>query len=174
MRAACRADRRRRSAADLLFPLTFETLDNRAALPLPKILKSAKNRGILWRGRFFFCMQLQSRFRRKWRKITTALATDRAFGRRIFHLLEPTVRAFHTDLSRRRIGHWMLNRDPSLSAPSKGCLDWLVMPHNFRTARRRLCRDRSAGDFRFADKSRSLFNDQPRRFQVSLQRALRF
>ena len=47
MGAACRADCRRRRAADLLFPLTFETLDNRAALPLPKILKSVKDGGIL-------------------------------------------------------------------------------------------------------------------------------
>ena len=31
------------AAADLLFPLTFETLDNRAALPFPKILKFAED-----------------------------------------------------------------------------------------------------------------------------------
>src|SRR5437667_9401807 len=113
-------------------------------------------------------MQLQFRFRRKWRKIMTALATDRAFGRRIFHLLEPTVRAFHADLSRRRIGHWMLNRDHSLSAPSKGCLDWLIMQNNFRAGPRCLCSERSAGDFEFTSQDRPLFNDQTRSVQVSL------
>jgi hypothetical protein len=175
MCAATGADRRRRGAADLLFPLTFEALDNRAALPFPKILKPVKDGRMLRRGRFFFYTQLQAGLRRKWRKVTAALAADGAFGRRILHLLEATVRAFHTDFSRRgRIGHWELSQDPSLSAPSKGRLDRFVMPHNFRAARRRLGRDCAAGDFRFANKSRSLFNDETRRFQISLQRALRF
>ena len=174
MRAASGADCRRRRAADLLFPLTFETLDNRAALPFPKILKPVKDGRILRRGRFFFCKQLQTGFRCKWGKVTTALATDRAFGRRILRLLEAAVRAFHTDLGRRRIGHWVLSQNLSLSASSEGRLDRFVMPHNFRAARRRLCRERSAGDFRFANKSRSLFNDEARCFQISLQRALRF
>ena len=111
MGAACRADCRRRRAADLLFPLTFETLDNRAALPFPKILKPVKDGRILWRGRFFFCPQLQAGLRCKWGKVTTALATDRAFGRRILRLFEATVRAFHTDLGRRRIGHWVLSQN---------------------------------------------------------------
>jgi hypothetical protein len=111
MRAARRADGRSRRATDLLFPVTFETLDNRAALPLPKILKSVKDGGVRGRGRFFSCPQLQAGFRRKWRKVAAALTTDRTFGRRIFHLLEATVRAFHTDFCRRRIGHWMLSQD---------------------------------------------------------------
>jgi hypothetical protein len=114
MRAASGADCRRRRAADLLFSLTFETLDNRAALPFPKMLKPVKDGRILRRGRFFFCTQLQAGFRCKWRKVTTALATDRAFGRRILRLLEATVRAFHTDLGRRRIGHWVLSQNPFL------------------------------------------------------------
>ena len=62
MRAASRADCRRRRAADLLFPFTFEALDNRAALPFPKIFKPVKDGRILRRGRcgrFFFCMQLR-------------------------------------------------------------------------------------------------------------------
>jgi len=107
MRAATGADCRRRRAADLLFPLTFEALDNRAALPFPKILKPVKDGRIRWRGRFFFCPQLQAGFRCRLGKITTALATDRAFGRRILRLLEAAVRAFHTDLGRRRICHWV-------------------------------------------------------------------
>ena len=111
MGAATWADGRRRRAADLLFSLTFEALDNRAALPFPKILKPVKDGRILRRGRFFFCPQLQAGFRRKLRKVTTALATDRAFGYRILRLLEATVRAFHTDLGRRRIGHWMLSQN---------------------------------------------------------------
>ena len=106
MRAASGADCRRRRAADLLFPLTFETLDNRAALPFPKILKPVQDRRTLRRGRFFFYTQLQAGLRCKLGKVTTALATDRAFGRRILRLFEATVRAFHTDLGRRRIGHW--------------------------------------------------------------------
>ena len=114
MGAACRADCRRRRAADLLFPLTFETLDNRAALPFPKILKPVKDGRILRRRRFFFYTQLQTGLRRKWRKVTAALPTDRAFGRGILHLLEATVRAFHTDLGRQRIGHWVLSQNPFL------------------------------------------------------------
>ena len=114
MRAASGTDGRCRRAADLLFALTFETLDNRAALPFPKILKPVKDGRILWRGRFFFCPQLQAGFRFKLGKVTTALATDRAFGRRILRLLEAAVRAFHTDLGRRRIGHWVLSQNPFL------------------------------------------------------------
>ena len=117
MRAASGADCRRRRAADLLFSLTFETLDNRATPPFPKTLKPVKEGRILRRGRcwrFFFCTQLQAGLRCKWGKVTAALAADRAFGCRILHLLEATVRAFHTDLGRRRIGHWMLNQNPFL------------------------------------------------------------
>ena len=44
MRAASRADCRGRCAADLLFSLTFETLDYHAALPLPEILKFVTDR----------------------------------------------------------------------------------------------------------------------------------
>ena len=76
MRAACRTDCGSRRARDLLFPFTFKTLDNRTALSLPKVLKSAKNRWVLWRGRFFSCPQLQAGFRREWRKRAAALATD--------------------------------------------------------------------------------------------------
>lgn len=104
MRAACGADCRRCRAANLLFALTFETLDNRVASPFPKTLKPVKEGRIVRCGRFF-CTQLQAGLRCKWGKITTALATDRAFGRRILHLLKATVRAFHTDLGRRRVGH---------------------------------------------------------------------
>ena len=114
MRAASGADCRRRRAADLLLPLTFEALDNRAALPFPKTLKPAKDGRIRRRGRVFFCPQLQARFRCRLGKVTTALATDRAFGRGILRLLEATVRAFHTDLGRRRIGHWVLSQPPFL------------------------------------------------------------
>src|SRR4029453_13873409 len=114
MRAATGADGRRRRTADLLFSLTFEALDNRAALPFPKILKPVKDGRILWRGRFFLSPHLQAGFRRKLGKVTTALATDRAFGRRILRLLEAQVGAFHTDLGRRRIGHWVLSQPPFL------------------------------------------------------------
>ena len=44
MRAAGRANRRRRGARNLLFAFTFETLDDRTGLPLPKILEFAKDR----------------------------------------------------------------------------------------------------------------------------------
>jgi hypothetical protein len=54
VRAARGADRRRSRPADLLLPLAFETLDNRAVLPLPKILKSPEDRGGSWRSRRFF------------------------------------------------------------------------------------------------------------------------
>ena len=43
VRAAGRADCRRRCARNLLFPFTFETLDNATGLPLPKILKFPKD-----------------------------------------------------------------------------------------------------------------------------------
>src|SRR4029077_14055224 len=55
MRAAPRADCRGRPATDLLFPFTLKALDNRTALPLPKILDPAKNGRALRRGSFFFC-----------------------------------------------------------------------------------------------------------------------
>jgi hypothetical protein len=76
MRAARRADCRSRPATDLLFPFTFKTLDNRTAFSLPKILESAEDGGVLWRGRFFSCPQLQARFRNERRKGATALAAD--------------------------------------------------------------------------------------------------
>lgn len=114
MGAASGADCRRRPAADLLFPLAFETLDNGAALPLPKVPKPVKDGGIFRRWRFFLGAQLEARFGRKWGKVPAALAADRAFGCCVLRLLEATVRAFHTDLGRRRIGHWMLSRDLSL------------------------------------------------------------
>src|SRR6266436_6264313 len=112
MRAARRADCRSRRATDLLFPFTFKTLDNRTAFSLPKILESAKNGGALWRGRFFSCPQLQARLRGERRKGAAALAADGAFSRRIFHLLEATMRTFRTDFCRQRIGHWTLSQDP--------------------------------------------------------------
>src|SRR5450759_5875644 len=76
VRAARRANCRSGCATDLLFSLTFETLDNRAALSLPKIRKSSKNRGALWRGCCFSRPELQARFRREWRKRAAALTTD--------------------------------------------------------------------------------------------------
>ena len=44
VRAAGRADCRCRGARNLLFAFTFETLDNRTGLPLPKILEFAEDR----------------------------------------------------------------------------------------------------------------------------------
>ena len=112
VRAARWANRRSGRARDLLFPLTLETLDDRAALSLPKILESAKQRGALGCGRFLFRPQLQAWFWRKWRKRAAALPTDRALCGRIVHLLEAAVRAFRTDFYKRRIGHWTLSQGP--------------------------------------------------------------
>jgi hypothetical protein len=164
--ATCRADCRSSRPTDLLLPLTFETLDNRAALPLPKILKFAENRGGGRRrsGRFLADPQLQPGFWRKWRKIAAALATNRALRRRILHLFEATVWTFHTDFCRRRTGHRTLNPGFPLLAPSERRLDRLAGSHNFWTSRGRLRGNSSAGDFGFADKSCSLFNDKTRRF----------
>src|SRR5204863_6832695 len=111
MRTARRADCRSRRARNLLFSFTIKTLDNRTALSLPEILKSAKNGGALWRRRFASCPKLQARFRRERQKRAAALATDRAFRRGIFHLLKAAVRAFRTDFYKQRIGHWTLSRD---------------------------------------------------------------
>jgi len=105
MRAASWADCGGRRAADLLFSLTFETLDYQAALPLPEIHKFVTNGGTLRSRRLFFYMQFQAGFWREWRKVTPTLATNRTFGCHIFHLLKATVRAFHTELNRRWIGH---------------------------------------------------------------------
>ena len=103
VRAARRADRRSGGATNLLFPFTFETLDNGAVLPFPKILKFAEDGGGGWRSRRFFANpQLQGRFWRKRREVATALATNRAFRRGILHLLEATVWAFHAHLGGRR------------------------------------------------------------------------
>jgi hypothetical protein len=44
VRATGRTDCRCRGARNLLFAFTFETLDHRTGLPLPKILEFAKNR----------------------------------------------------------------------------------------------------------------------------------
>ena len=44
VRAAGRADCRRRGARNLLFAFTFETFDNRTGLPLPKILEFTEDR----------------------------------------------------------------------------------------------------------------------------------
>jgi hypothetical protein len=112
--AASGTDCRRCRAADLLFPFAFETFDYRAALPFPEILKPVKDGRIRWRGRFFFCPQLQAGFRCRLGKVTTPLTTDRAFCRCILRQLEAAVRAFHTDLGRRRICHWVLSQNPFL------------------------------------------------------------
>src|SRR5581483_44723 len=95
------------SATDLLFPFTLKTLDDRAMLLFPKLLKSPEDGGAGWCGswRFFADSQLQAGLRRKRRKITAALATNRALRRRILHLLEATVWTFKTDFCRRRTGH---------------------------------------------------------------------
>src|SRR4030095_9292687 len=44
MCAAGRAECRRRCARNLLFPFTFETLDNATCLPLPKVLEFPEDR----------------------------------------------------------------------------------------------------------------------------------
>jgi len=54
VRAARRANCGSGGATNLLFPLTFETLDNRAVLPFPKILKFAEDGRGGWRSRRFF------------------------------------------------------------------------------------------------------------------------
>jgi len=173
MCAACRANCRGGAAADLLLPLAFETLDNRALLPFPKILEFAEDRrgGSDRCSRSFLAdSQLKAWFWRKRRKIATALATNRALGRRILHLLEATMWTFHIDFCRRRTGHRTLTpKFPFLSAPSECRLDRLAGTHNFGPARSPLRGNHSAGDFGFADKSCSLFDDKTRCFQISLQ-----
>jgi hypothetical protein len=168
--ATCRADCRGSRATDLLLPVTFETLDDRAALPLPKILKFTEDGGAGWRSRCFLTdPQLQAGFWRKRRKIAAALPTNRALRRRILHLVEATVWTFHTDFCRRRTGHRTLTPGFPFLAPSKSCLDWLAGSHYFGASRGRLRGNRSASDFGFADKSCSLFNDKARCLQISLQ-----
>ena len=170
MCAARRADRRGSRATNLLLPLTFETLDNRALLPFPKILKFAEDRGTgRGNGCFLADSQLKAGFWRKRRKIAAALATNRALGRRILHLLEATMWTFHIDFCRRRTGHRTLTPGFPLLAPSKRRLDWLAGSHNFRAGWGRLRGNRATGNFRFANKSRSFFNDKARCFQISLQ-----
>ena len=44
VRTTRRTDRRRGGARNLLFAFTFETLDDRTGLPLPKILEFAEDR----------------------------------------------------------------------------------------------------------------------------------
>ena len=50
VRAARRADCGSGAATNLLFPFTFETLDNRAVLPFPKILNKSLNFAIVVEG----------------------------------------------------------------------------------------------------------------------------
>jgi len=60
VRAARRTDCGRGATTNLLFPFAFETLDNRAVLPFPKILKFAEDGRAGWRSsrRFFADPQL--------------------------------------------------------------------------------------------------------------------
>src|SRR5436309_4221328 len=60
-----------------------------------------------------------------------------------------------------------------LRSHSECRLDRLAGPHNFR-ARRSLCRNGSAGNFRFPDKGCPFFNHKPRCFKISLQHAFGF
>src|SRR5260370_10885903 len=86
MRATSRTDCRHRRAADLVRSLTFETLDDAAALPLPEIFKFLPDRGILRRRRLLFFAPLLTTFRSKSRKINGAPAPAPAFGRVLFPL----------------------------------------------------------------------------------------
>src|SRR4030095_11694429 len=72
VRAALRADCGCGRTADLLFSLAFETLDNRAVLPSPQGSKFLANRGILWRGGFFFYISVLRTF---------SLQTEKSNGR---------------------------------------------------------------------------------------------
>src|SRR6266567_1560978 len=54
MGAASWTDCRSSRTANLLFSLAFKTLDYQATLPLPEILKSVTDRGIVWGRRLFF------------------------------------------------------------------------------------------------------------------------
>jgi len=60
VRAARRTDCGRGATTNLLFPFAFETLDNRAVLSFPKILKFAEDGRAGWRSsrRFFADPQL--------------------------------------------------------------------------------------------------------------------
>src|SRR5436190_19283792 len=105
MCAARGADCGSGGTTNLLFPFTFETLDNGAVLSFPKILKLAQDGRVRRRRGLFAHPQLQARFRREWREVATALATNGAFRRCILHLLEAAVWAFKSDVCRRRPGH---------------------------------------------------------------------
>src|SRR5206468_2821980 len=172
VRAAGRADCRRRGARNLLFAFTLETLDHRTGLALPKILEFAEDRrGSLRRRRFFGRPQLQGWLRCERSKRAAALAADRTLGRRVLHLLEAAVRTFRTDFCRRRIGHWILAETFLLRARSECRLNRLAGAHNFRPGCG-LCGKRSGGDFRFPDKGCAFLNYKTRFFQTSLQPTL--
>src|SRR5215510_1465900 len=162
VRATRRTNCRCRGTRNLLFAFTFETLDDRTGLPLPKIFEFAKDRrGCLRRRRFFCPPQLQARFRSERSKRATTLAADRTLGRRIFHLLEAAVRTFRTDFCRRWTGHCILAETFLLRSCSECRLDRLVGPHNFRP-RCRFCRNGSGCDFRLPYKCCPFFNHETR------------
>jgi len=102
------------------FRLHFETLDNRTALSLPKIPNLPRKEGLSGAGASSFVRSFRPGFGANGENEAAALATDRAFCGRIFHLLEAALRAFRTDFYKRRIGHWTLSQGPSLYARSKG------------------------------------------------------
>src|SRR5947207_13621859 len=81
VRAARRADCGRRGATNLLFPFAFETLDNRAVLPFPKILKFAEygTAFLCTSRRFFGDPHLYAGFLRKRSEVALALSIHRAY-----------------------------------------------------------------------------------------------
>ena len=99
VRAATGTIRGRCLIADFVLSLAFETGDDAITLATPNIFEFAMKRNLLRGARFVFGLE------RRWRKRPAALPANRRLGRHIFHLLEATVRTFHTGLSRRRFGH---------------------------------------------------------------------
>ena len=173
MRTAGRADCRSRRARDLLFPFTIETLDNRTALSLPKILESAKNREELsGAGASSVVRSFRPGFgangvkeRPHWRQIEL-------FAAAYSICLKPQCGHSALTFTGDGLATVCLPKPFFYArAPNAALIGSLGRTTSGRGA---AFGNGSGGDFRFPDKSCPFFNCETRCFEISLQHAFGF
>ena len=151
--AALGTNRRVGGRTDFLRGLAIKALDDRAVMLGPKPFQLSKKRhighgldGLVLRAKAHLHLRSQGH------EMRATLTAHSALGRRIFHLLEATVRTIHTDFSRRRLGHGrdrerlLLkhgHRKPPWQAwPTRHSVQFPVSPHLYSWLRwsPRICR----------------------------------